>query len=314
MDPFTLKLASAYLLDLAVGDPRWLPHPVRGLGWAISRGERTARAWVKNEVIAGGLLVLAIVAGTWLLVHGVLWAAGRLSPWLAGVAEIVLIYSCLSTKDLAVESWPVYRALKRGDLPEARAKVAMIVGRDPANLDEPEVVRAAVETIGESVMDGIIAPLFYVVLGGAPLACLYKAVNTLDSMIGYRSARYIRFGRIAAWTDRAMNWIPAWLTTLFLAWAGQLLWGSGRRSLQAARRDGAPTRENSFIAESAIAGAIGARLGGVNVYQGKEVPTPWMGEALKPLDPERIADAIRVMYLASVLAAAVAVAIRWMVG
>ncbi len=309
----TLILASAYLLDLAVGDPPWLPHPVRGLGWAISRGERAARAWIRNEVIAGGLLVLAIGAGTWVTVHGALWAAARLSPWLAGAAEIALIYSCLSTRDLAVESWPVYWALKKGDLAGARAKVAMIVGRDTGNLDGPEIVRATAETIGESVMDGIIAPLFYAVLGGAPLAMLYKAVNTLDSMIGYRSARYIRFGRTAAWTDRAMNWIPAWLTALFLAWAGQLLWGSGRRSLRAARRDGAPTRENSFIAESAIAGAIGVRLGGINVYQGKEVPTPWMGDDLKPLEPERIADSIRVMYLASLLAAAVALGIRWMI-
>jgi adenosylcobinamide-phosphate synthase len=310
----TLTLASAYLLDLVVGDPRWLPHPVRWLGWAISRGEQAVRAWLRNEVLAGGLLVLAIAAGTWVTVHGVLWSVGQLSPWLAGAAQIALIYSCLSTKDLAVESWPVYRALKAGNLAGARAKVAMIVGRDTGNLDEPEVVRAAVETIGESVMDGIIAPLFYAVLGGAPLAMLYKAVNTLDSMIGYRSARYIRFGKIAARTDRAMNWIPAWLTTLFLAWAGQILWGSGRRSLRAARRDGAPTRENSFIAESAIDGAIGTRLGGVNIYQGKEVPIPWMGDNLKPLESERIADAVRVMYLASMLAAAIAIAVRWMAG
>ena len=310
----TLTLASAYLLDLAVGDPRWLPHPVRGLGWAISRGEQAVRARLRNEVIAGGLLVFAIAAGAWGLAHGALWAAGRFSPWLTGAVEIALIYSCLSTKDLAVESWPVYRALKAGNLPEARAKVAMIVGRETGNLNEPEIVRATAETIGESVMDGIIAPLFYAVLGGAPLAFLYKAVNTLDSMIGYRSARYIRFGRIAAWTDRAMNWIPAWLTALFLAWAGQILWGSGRRSLRAARRDGAPTRENSFIAESAIAGAIGVRLGGVNIYQGKEVPTPWMGEEIKPLEPERIADSIRAMYLSSFLAAAVALAVRWMAG
>lgn len=307
-------MASAYLLDLAVGDPRWLPHPVRGLGWAISRGERVVRARLRNEGVAGGLLVLVIAAGTWGLAQALIGAAGRFSPWLAGAAQVALIYSCLSTKDLAVESWPVYRALKKGDLPEARAKVAMIVGRDTGNLDEPEVVRATVETIGESVMDGIVAPLFYAVLGGAPLAMLYKAVNTLDSMIGYRSARYIRFGKIAAWTDRAMNWIPAWLTTLFLAWAGQILWGSGRRSLRAAQRDGAPTRENSFIAEAAIGGAIGARLGGINVYQGKEVPTPWMGEDLRPLEPERIADSIRVMYLASMLAAAVALGARWMAG
>lgn len=309
----TLTLASAYLLDLAVGDPRWLPHPVRGLGWVISRGEPLVRARLRNEVAAGGLLVLVITAGTWWLVHGLLWAAGRFSPWLAGAAEIALIYSCLSTKDLAAESWPVYRALKAGNLGSARAKVAMIVGRDTGDLNQPEITRAAVETIGESVMDGIIAPLFYAVLGGAPLACLYKAVNTLDSMIGYRSARYICFGRIAAWADRAMNWIPAWLTALFLAWAGQILWGSGRRSLQAAWRDGAPTRENSFIVESAIAGAIGTRLGGINVYQGKEVPTPWMGEPLKPLEPERIADSIRVMYLASMLTAAVALGVRWMI-
>ena len=310
----TLTLASAYLLDLAVGDPRWLPHPVRGLGWAISRGERVVRARIRNEVVAGGLLVLAIAAGAWWLAQGLIGGAGRLSPWLGWAAGVALLFACFSTKDLAVESWPVYRALKKGDLAGARAKVAMIVGRDTGNLSEPEVVRAAVETIGESVMDGIIAPLFYAVIGGAPLAVLYKAVNTLDSMIGYRSARYIRFGKIAAWTDRVMNWIPAWFTALFLAWAGQILWGSGRRSMRAARRDGAPTRENSFIAEAAIAGAIGVRLGGMNVYQGKEVPTPWMGEEIKPLEPERIADAVRVMYLASLLGVGVALSARWMIG
>jgi len=313
VDSFSITLASGYLLDLALGDPQSLFHPVRLLGKGIERGENWIRARLKSETAGGVLLVLGIAGGTWLGVKGLLGLARELSPGLAGLAEILLLYFCFSTKDLAVESWPVFRALKARDLPLARSKVAMIVGRDTAALDEPEVVRATVETIGESVMDGIIAPLFYAVLGGAPLACLYKAVNTLDSMIGYRSARYIRFGKAAAWTDRAMNWLPAWLTALFLALAGQALWGSGRRGWRAAVRDGAPTRENSFIAESAIAGAIGVRLGGVNVYQGKEVPTPWMGDPVKPLEPERIADAIRVMYWASGLAVVCALAVRWMV-
>lgn len=312
MDVLSLRIGLAYLLDLALGDPRWLPHPVRGLGWAIARGEQVIRARLRSELLGGALLALSIAGGTWLAVQGLLRAAGGISPWLASAVEVALIYTCLSTRDLGVESWPVFRALRGADLAEARAKVSRIVGRDTDRLEEPEVVRAAVETIGESAMDGIVAPLFYAVFGGAPLACLYKAVNTLDSMIGFRSARYLRFGKTAAIVDRVMNWVPAWLTALFLALAGQLLWRSGGRSLKAVARLG--STENSYVAESAIAGALGVRLGGVNLYQGKPAETPRMGEAVRPLAPERIAEAIRVMYVASGLAAAAALAARWMLG
>jgi len=254
--------------------------------------------------------VLVIAGGAWLAAWGLLRAAAAVSPALAWAAEIMLLYVCLSTRDLAVESWPVYRALQRGDLRDARRKVSMIVGRDTDRLEEPEVVRAGVETIGESTLDGIVAPLFYAVIGGAPLAWAYKAVNTLDSMVGFRSVRYIRFGRAAATVDRALNRIPAWLTVLFLAFAGQLLWRSGGRSLKAVARLG--SSENSYVAEAAIAGALGVRLGGVNLYQGKPTETPWMGEAMRPLGRERIAEAIRVMYVASALAAVCALGAQWL--
>ena len=310
MDSFSVTLASAYLLDLAIGDPRWLPHPVRGMGWAIDRGERWVRARLQDEKLAGGILVALIAGGTWLAAKGLLWAAGRISDWAVPLTEMALLYVCLSTRDLAVESWPVYRALKGNNLPEARRKVSLIVGRDTENLNEKEVVRAAVETIGESAMDGIVAPLFYAAIGGAPLACLYKAVNTLDSMVGYRSARYLRFGSVAAAVDRAMNWIPARLTAFFLSMAAQILHRSGGRSLLAMRRDGLPTRENSFIAEAAIAGALGIQLGGTNYYQGKPTEAPPLGDPLRELRPERISESIRLMYLCSILAALCAVAVR----
>lgn len=304
-------LGCAYLLDLAVGDPRWLPHPVRGLGWVIQNGEAWLRARVRDELWAGRLLVAGIMIGTWLVVHGVLWAASLVSPWVLHAVQVAILYTCLSTRDLAVESWPVYRALKDGNLPEARRHVSMIVGRDTQALDEREVSRATVETIAESIMDGIVAPLFYAAIGGVPLCCVYKAVNTLDSMVGYRSARYIRFGRAAAILDRWMNVAPARLTAGLIRLAGRLLgFGAGvERPADPRIRE-----ENSFIAEAAMGEALGVRLGGVNVYQGKPVDTPLMGEEKRPLNRERIPETIRVMYAASFLAAALALGTRLLLG
>ncbi|MBI3323099.1 MAG: cobalamin biosynthesis protein CobD [Candidatus Omnitrophica bacterium] len=309
MDPLSLKLIWAYALDLAVGDPRWLPHPVRGLGWVIRRGERLLRRLVRSERWAGAMLTAAVLLGAWWTVKLTLGAAAEASRELAWAVEVALLYACISTRDLAVESWPVYRALCREDLDEARRQVRMIVGRDTARLDEREITRGAVETIAESTMDGIVAPLFYAALGGAPLCWLYKAANTLDSMVGYRSARYIRFGRAAAAVDRWMNAVPAWLTALLISGAGGLRGfraGGGLKALLDVRIQ----EENSFITEAAMAGVLGVRLGGVNVYEGKSVTTPPMGIPHRRLGKERIPEAIRVMYGASVLAVAFAVLLR----
>lgn len=301
MDVLSLRLTFAYFLDLALGDPRWLPHPVRGLGWVIERGEAFSRRLVRNELLGGGLLVLFVVGGTWVLVRGALGLAHGWAPWAGTAVEVVLLYTCFSTQDLVIETLPVYRALRQGDLPGAREKVRMIVGRDTHHLDEPEIVRASVETVGESAMDGIVAPLFYAAIGGTPLACVYKAVNTLDSMIGYRSARYIRFGKVAAKVDSAMNRIPAWLTAGMIALSALLLRFSAGKAARAVLRDAVPTRENSFFPEAAMAGALDIRLGGVNVYEGKPVEVPRLGDGNRPLKAERIVESLKLTALCSLL-------------
>lgn len=311
MDSVLLTLPLAYGLDLILGDPRWLPHPVRGLGALIQQWEKFLRAHLRSELWAGRLLVLGIALGTLGVVQGVLWAARQVSFELAFVVELGLFYVCLSTKDLAVESWPVYEALRSGDLVRAREKVAMIVGRDTEPLNEAGVVRAATETIGESIMDGIIAPLFYAILGGAPLACLYKAVNTLDSMVGYRSARYLKFGRAAARLDSWMNFLPARITSFFIAAAAKVTGFSGSGSLQAFLRDAWGRNENSFLPEAAMAGALGVQLGGINLYQGKAVETPPLGTPGRALEPKVIPEAIRIMYACSFLGFIGALATRW---
>lgn len=301
MGSVLLSLPLAYGLDLALGDPRWLPHPVRGLGVVIERAERFLRAHVRNEHWAGRFLVFGITLGTFGMAEGILWAAREISWGLSLGLEAALLYVCLSTRDLAVESWPVYEALRLGDLAQARKKVAMIVGRDTDRLTQAEVVRATAETIGESLMDGIVAPLFYAVLGGAPLACLYKAVNTLDSMVGYRSARYLAFGQAAARLDSWMNFIPARITSVLIAAAAQVTGFSGSGSLRAFFWNSEVCQENPWIPEAAMAGALEVQLGGVNFYQGKAVETPPLGDSRRPLTPDLIPQAVRILYACSLI-------------
>lgn len=301
VDSLLPTLALAYGADLILGDPRWFPHPVRGMGWAIDRGERILRSVMPWERIAGILLVTAIVgasyAGTWWLLR----VTAARSVWLGFLVAVVLLFSCLSTRDLAIESRQVLQALEADDLPLARQRVARIVGRDTARLDRTDVVRATLETIAESTLDGILSPLFFFVLGGVPLAVAYKAVNTLDSMIGHRSARYIRFGWAAAKADTWANWLPARWSAMVFTLAAWLCGKQVRQSWRYAWRDGhgGPV-PNAGIPEAALAGALGVRLGGVNWYQGQAVSTPYMGHAERPLESQQIMEAIRLMYAASV--------------
>lgn len=303
MDAQASVLALAYGADLLVGDPWWLPHPVRGMGLAIAWGERWLRALIRWERLAGILLVIGLVGscygGTWWLVHSLKLHA----PAWAFAVEAVVLFTCLSTRDLGKESATVLAALEADDLPLARRRVARIVGRDTENLDRPEIVRATLETIAESTMDGILSPLFFFVLGGVPLAVAYKAVNTLDSMIGHRSARYIRFGWAAATVDTWANWIPARWSALVITLASRLCGYRARESWRCAIRDGPEgTVPNAGIPEAAMAGALGVRLGGTNWYQGRAAAMPSLGAAHRPLDPPRIRDAIRLMYASSLIA------------
>lgn len=304
-------LAVAYAADLAFGDPPWLPHPVRVMGVGIQAGEWCLRRLIPWERLGGIILVVAVVGASSGLSAWAIQAAGRLSPLAGAAVSALLLSTCLSTRDLAVEAKAVWRALAAHDLPAARRQVARIVGRDTERLEEPEVVRATLETIAESTLDGILSPLCFAVIGGAPGAIAYKAVNTLDSMIGHRSARYVRFGWAAATVDTWANWLPARLAPLIVVPAAWLCRGHAAAAWRHAWQDGTGPRHpvpNAGIPESAFAGALGVALGGLNTYEGRPVPMPTMGAPQRPLTPERIPEAIRLMMASSGIACGLALA------
>jgi adenosylcobinamide-phosphate synthase len=225
-----------------------------------------------------------------------------LSPFLQTGVAIFFLFTSISTRDLDVESWEVFHALEKGDLALARVKVSMIVGRDTAHLDEPEIIRATVETIAENTVDGIISPLFYAMSGGVPLAVAYRAVNTLDAMIGHQTPRYILFGRVAARVDHLLNYFPVRLSGVLFPIAAGLSGFSGRGAWRTAWTDGAKSgHANSGIPEAAMAGALQVQLGGLSFYGGEERRTSLLGTSDQPLQVRHISQAIRVMYVCSVL-------------
>jgi adenosylcobinamide-phosphate synthase len=239
-------------------------------------------------------------------------AAGRIHPWLGDAVSILLLYMTLAARDLADHSSAVWQALEAGDLPEARRLVSWLVGRDTERLTEPKIVRAAVESVAENTVDGIIAPLFFAVIGGPAAAMAYKAASTLDSMIGYKNERYIDFGRTAAKIDDGLNWLPARLSAPVIAAAAAF---TGQRAADAwriARRDGQKhISPNAGIAEAAFAGALGISLGGVMERRGEPVELPTLGDSVTPLMRGHILAANRMMYAATGIAAAAFLAMRW---
>ncbi|MDX1466591.1 MAG: adenosylcobinamide-phosphate synthase CbiB [Halomonas sp.] len=303
VEPLSLALlglvAVAMLLDLALGDPPWLPHPVVGMGRAIARLERT---WNHGSAAArrrrGRWLVALVVGGSWALAWGVLAMLAWLSPWLSLAAELGLLVTTLAARGLAEAGRAVARPLARGELDPARQALARIVGRDTDALDEGELARGAVETVAENTVDGITAPLFWALLGGAPLALAYKAANTLDSMVGYKSPRYLDFGRAAARFDDAVNWLPARLTALALWLSAWAIPGSRRAGALAATRREAPRHPspNAGWPEAMVANLLGVRLGGLNHYAGRPSHRATLGTALEPLSVDHIGRAIRHMH------------------
>lgn len=305
-------LPVSYALDLAIGDPPLWPHPVRWIGAAIARGEAGLRARVSDDYWAGVLLTISVTAAAYGAALLVLGAAWHLSAFMGAAASVWLLYTTLSVKSLAVETRRVAAALQSGDLPAARRALSMIVGRDTEHLEEPEIVRAAVECVAESAVDGVISPLFYAAVGGPALALGYKAINTLDSMIGHKDSRYIRFGRFAAKLDTAVNKPPALLSGLILPLAAGLAGFPLARSLKTAWTDGAGSApSNAAIPEAAMAGALGVRLGGSNRYGSRLVVTPFLGESRAPLRPEMIERSIRVMYFCAHVSVVLSVAAAW---
>lgn len=310
-----LFVLTAFLLDLLVGDPRWIPHPVVLIGKAIEKLERLSRRISQNAAalkITGVLTAAIIVAGSWGLTWLLLRWVFNLNYWAGAVLSIWLISTTIAARGLAGAAGEIYILLQSGNLAEARRKVGMIVGRDTGNMESGCVIRASVETVAENIVDGVVAPLFYAFIGGAPLAMAYRAVNTLDSMLGYKNERYINFGMASARLDDIANYIPARLTGLFLLAAVWLFRMDVKGSLGAILRDasGHPS-PNSGITEAAVAGALGVRLGGMNYYNGCGSFRAYMGKDLTPLEPGHIKQTIRLMYLSSFIAVLTGVLISY---
>lgn len=298
-----IAFAAGFLLDLMFGDPPFLPHPVRLIGRLIAGTEKKLRGRLpgeKDREIRQGAALVCFVPAVVVTVAGVLlWAAYRLHPCAGIFLESLMTYQILAVKCLKTESMKVYGALKERNLIRARAAVSMIVGRDTDCLDEEGVAKAAIETVAENTSDGVIAPMLCLAVGGPVLGFFYKAVNTMDSMVGYKNEKYLYFGRAAAKLDDAVNFIPARISACLMI-AAAFLSGSefsGRNAVRIYRRDRRNhASPNSAQTESVCAGALGLRLAGDASYFGKTVKKPYIGEELRKAEYEDIKRANRLMY------------------
>ena len=299
----------ALVLDTLIGDPRTGWHPVVLIGNLIAALEKrllNPAAAPGAKRLAGLALVLAVLAASFAASWLALAALAALHPLAALGGGAVLLAFAITPRSLAEAGREIQTLLETGNLDEARRKVGWIVGRDTAALDTAEITRATVETVAENITDGIIAPLFYAALGGAPLALLYRAVNTLDSMVGYKNDKYRDFGLVAARTDDVFNYIPARITGVLIIAAAFLTGGDARSAAATIRRDAAKhPSPNSGIPEAGVAGALGVQLGGLNYYGGVPSLRARLGEPRRQLAPGDIARTVRMMYVATALFAAV---------
>jgi adenosylcobinamide-phosphate synthase len=327
-----LVIVTAYILDLLFGDPHWLPHPVRAIGWLIQRFETILRSIAttpRAEKIAGVALVILTVFPVYILSHSIILFAYRLSSHLGFAVSAVLAYTTLAARGLADAARSVLKKLDEGDAAGARKELSMIVGRDTQNLDEPEIIRAVVETVAENASDGVIAPLVYLAIGGPALALAYKAVNTLDSMVGYKNERYLHFGWAAARLDDIANFVPARITAVLICFSA-----SAHSSLRSAankvksvfqvsaelrtvnielqnpwrimhRDHGNHPSPNSGYPEAAMAGALGIRLGGPSTYAGQLSMKPFIGDPGSPIVKKHIEKSIQLLYSATLIAVVV---------
>lgn len=307
MELSILAVELGFILDLLVGDPHWLYHPIRLVGHLISGLEKVLRKVFpkteKGELTAGVFLLLLTTGITTGVVLGLLILAGWIHPWLRFALEVLMCYQLLATKSLKVETMKVYDALQEGDLEKSRYAVSMVVGRDTAVLDDIGVTKAAVETVAENTSDGIIAPLLYMVIGGAPLGFFYKAVNTMDSMVGYKNDQYLYFGRAAAKFDDVVNYIPARLSAVLMTAAAGICGMDVKNAWRIYKRDRYNhSSPNSAHTEAVTAGALHVQLAGNAYYFGKLYEKPTLGDADRPVEYEDIRRANQLLYGTAILA------------
>lgn len=310
-----LALVLGFLIDLLVGDPRWLYHPVRIIGKGISFLESCFRRWFpatqKGERMGGFLLVILICAGSALVPLGILYVAYGIHTLLGIGIETFFCYQMLAVKSLKQESMRVFEELEKGDLKGARYAVSMIVGRDTQSLDEAGVTKAAVETIAENTSDGIIAPLFYMAIGGPVLMFFYKGVNTMDSMVGYKNEKYLNFGRYAAKLDDILNYIPARISAWLMIAGARVLGFDSKNAVKIFKRDRYNhASPNSAQTEAVMAGALDVQLAGNAYYFGKLCKKPTIGDAIRPVEIKDIPRANQLLYVSAAIGTGIFAVIR----
>ncbi len=307
-------LACAFALDLLFGDPLWLPHPVCLIGNMISSMEKLLRKICRNEFAGGMVLSLVVVSASWTVPFAIVFMAGKLGGTLALIIEIYMCYQILAAKSLYQESMKVYRPLVEGNIPEARRFLSRIVGRDTENLDAEGIIKATVETVAENTTDGVMAPLLFMALGGAPLGFLYKAINTMDSMIGYTDEKYLLFGKFAARLDDAANFIPARISAALMILSAFVLGMDAKNAARIYARDRKNHKSpNSAQTESVCAGALGIQLAGDATYGGVLTKKPTIGDGINAIGPADIIRANRLMIATAVAGLLLVCAVRVLV-
>jgi len=294
------EIILGFVLDLIFGDPGKFPHPVKGIGSLIKFLEKIVRKSFSNLKIGGFFLAGIVILSTYVITSLIIWVSTHLVSQF--IISGIIIFTTLSIRSLHKESKAVYEALRIDDINLARIQLSRIVSRDTHNLNKSEISRGVVETIAENTVDGIISPLFYAFLGGPALAMTFKAVSTLDSMVGYKSTIYKEIGWASARIDDIANFIPARISAYLIPIASWLCGRSGVSSLKIIIRDGHKNPSpNSGIPEAAFAGALNIQLGGLNYYQGEMYLKPFLGDANEPIEPQHILESIKLMYLTSFL-------------
>lgn len=299
-------IVAGFILDLIFGDPHWLPHPICLIGNLIGFLEKNLRRLLapgKTALLLGGALMVVIVLSlSYAVPYAVLMLAEQVNPWLRFALETIMFYQIFATKCLRDESMKVYTALHNNDLEDARVKLSWIVGRDTKELTAEEVIKGAVETVAENTADGIIAPMFYMFIGGAPLAFLYKGINTMDSMVGYKNDKFLYFGRCAAKLDDVANFIPARITGILMILASYFLNMNAAGAWKIFWRDRYNhLSPNSAMTESVTAGALNIQLGGDHYYFGKLVHKDTIGDNIRPVVAEDIVAVNNLLYMTAVI-------------
>lgn len=300
------KLTIGFILDLIFGDPSWLYHPIRLIGKLINSAERLLRrlfpSTKRGMLAAGGWLTIIVVSVSFFVPFFILKGLSEIHPWLAVVVEVFWIYQIFATKCLKDESKKVYDALKKRDIGLSRKMISYLVGRDTSALSADEIIKAAVETVAENTTDGIIAPMLFIAIGGAPAGFAYKAINTLDSMVGYKNNKYLYFGRVSAITDDIANFVPARIAGLLMIAAAFLTGYDAKGAAKVFFRDRKKhLSPNSAQTESTCAGALGLMLGGTHNYFGKAVVKPTIGDNRHKPVPEHILNTHVLMYMTAIL-------------